>query len=353
MTTRRPNRILPWVPLLSALLLLASPGSTSGVQPMPGESLDAAVQFCQLSDGAAPVDRSWLTVAASGDVTSRAPGADLMAWTPVRRGGRVDSMSHVRSVGRGQATLTRDGDVIVVSPGSELTLPDDSSVMFDVIRQDMGKALYKVKPGRQGRFEVVTPMLVAGVKGTQFSVVVRDGFVAVEVVEGHVQVQSLLNSEDRKDLFAGDLVTLHAEEGRMEMHVEDRGAQMASSRQRRNPEVREIRKETMSLVRELDAEVLALDMELDTLWKERLTESFDDGIDSTVGTVTDTTDGFLDILDERQSQKAVDDVIKILSGGTVTRTSNSGPGSTSSGSGSSGSGSGTSGSGSGTSGTGN
>lgn len=339
MTTRRSNRILPWVPLLSALLLLAAPGSTSGVQPMPGESmgqqLDEAVQFCQMSDSAAPVDRSWLAVAASGDVTSRAPGVELATWTPVRRGGRVDSMSHVRSVGRGQATLTRDGDVIVVSPGSELTLPDDASVQFDVVRQDAGKALYKVKPGRQGRFEVVTPMLVAGVKGTQFSVVVRDGFVAVEVVEGHVEVQSLLNNEDRRDLFAGDLITLHEEDGRMEMHTEDRGAQVEAAR-KRNPEAREIRKETKSLVRDLDSEVLALDRELDTLWKERLSEKLDDTRDTTVGTVTETTDRFLDILDERQSQKAVDDVLKILSGGT--RSSNSGHGSTSSGSGSSGSG---------------
>lgn len=345
MTTRRSNRILPWVPLLSALLLLASPGSTSGVQPMPGESmdqqLDEAVQLCQLSDNPAPVDRSWLAVAASGDVTSRAPNANLAAWTPVRRGGRVDTMSHVRSVGRGQATLTRNGDVIVVSPGSELTLPDDASAQFDVIRQDAGKALYKVKPGRQGRFEVVTPMLVAGVKGTQFSVVVRDGFVAVEVVEGHVEVQSLLDSEDRRDLFAGDLITLHADEGRMEIHTEDRGAAVEPAR-KRNPEAREIRKETKGLVRDLDDEMVDLDRKLDTLWKERLTEKLDEGR-PVVGSVTETADRFLDILDEKQSQKAVDDVIKILCGGTVSR-GNSGHGN--SGHGSSGSGSGSSGSGS-------
>jgi hypothetical protein len=113
------------------------------------------------------IDRGdWMAVSSSGDVTSRAPGADTASWVPVHRGDRVESLSLVKATGRGQATLTRNGDVILVSPGTELTLPE-GDVSGDVIRQDGGKALYKVKPGREGRrFEVVTPMLVAGVKGT-------------------------------------------------------------------------------------------------------------------------------------------------------------------------------------------
>jgi len=338
MTTRRFTGTLPWVPLLAAILLLATPGTTSGVQPDPsdpmGLSVDAAVAFCQFTppSDATSIDRSWTAVAASGDVASRAPGASLTTWVPVRRGGRVESMSHVRAAARGQATLTRDGDVILVSPGSELTLPDDTTERFDVIRQDAGKALYKVKPGRQGRFEVITPMLVAGVKGTQFSVVVREDFVAVEVVEGHVEVQSLLDRNDRRDLFAGDLITMRADEGRMEMHGEDRGARNETEK-KRSHEAREVRKETRDLVKDLVTETMTFD--LDGLWKERMTERLEEKYTGTT-TVTDTADRLLDMLDEKQNQKAVDDVIKILCGGSVIRGNISG-----------GSGSGTSGSGGG------
>ncbi len=315
MMTRRFNRTLPWIPLLSALLLLATPGSTSGVQPMPEGPMTPAmdtVEQCTFpfTQEQAPIDRSfWMAVSSSGDVASRAPGADLASWIPVRRGDKVESLSHVRATGRGQATLTRNGDIILVSPGTELTLPE-GDVSGDVIRQDGGKALYQVKPGREGRFEVVTPMLVAGVKGTQFSVVVREDFVAVEVVEGHVEVQSLLNRGDRADLFAGDLISMRREDGRLEIHGDDRRSQELQSKQR-SMEMKDIRKDTKGLVRGLTRETSNLDV--DALWMERMADQFEEQLPGAGLGMEDMNR----LLEEKQGHKITDDMIKILCGGTV------------------------------------
>ena len=330
MMTRRFNRTLPFVPLVSALILLATPGSTSGVQPMPVDGMTQAVDTVQQCTLPFPqvqtlIDRGyWMAVSSSGDVMSRAPGADTATWVAVRRGDRVESLSLVKATGRGQATLTRNGDVILVSPGAELTLPE-GDVSGDVIRQDGGKALYKVKPGREGRrFEVVTPMLVAGVKGTQFSVVVREDFVAVEVVEGHVEVQSLMNSADRVDLFAGDLVSMRRDDGRLETYGEDRRREDMPSKQRFQ-EVKDIRSDTKDLVSDLADETSVFDV--DTLWQDGMTDSV---IEETLPLdIEDTTRLF----EEKQTTKVTDDLIKILSGGTVSRgtsaTDSSGSGSSS------------------------
>jgi len=314
MMTRRFNRTLPFVPLVSALILLATPGSTSGVQPMPADGMTQAVDAVQQCTFPFPqaqvvIDRGdWMAVSSSGDVTSRAPGANTASWVPVRRGDSVESLSLVKATGRGQATLTRNGDIILVSPGTELTLPE-GDVSGDVIRQDGGKALYKVKPGREGRrFEVVTPMLIAGVKGTQFSVVVREDFVAVEVVEGHVEIQSLMNSADRVDLFAGDLVSMRRDDGRLETYGEDRRREDMPSKQRFQ-EVKDLRSDTKDLVSDLADETAVFDA--DVLWEDGMTDGI---IEETLSLdIEDTTRLF----EEKQTQKITDDVIKILSGGTI------------------------------------
>ncbi len=240
-------------------------------QPAPGVEAPPDPPAEGQAAAPAPVP-AWVAVAASGKVTRREAGTEPDAWSKVRRGDLLAPLTHVRSEDRGRATLTRDGDIILVSPGSMVTLPDGRNGAPDTIRQTSGRALYQVEPGREGRFEVVTPLLVAGVKGTQFSVIVRDGFTAVEVVEGHVEVQSLLDREDRRDLFAGDVLTLDARERRMDVFQEDRQETRSfdTARERREFEVRE---ETKRLSRDLSMEKSMFDFE--SLWKERMADQFE------------------------------------------------------------------------------
>jgi ferric-dicitrate binding protein FerR (iron transport regulator) len=155
----------------------------------------------------APVPAWWKAVAASGPVETR-PGAFEEGWAPVRRGDRLDPLYLVRTGHRGRATLTRNGDILMVDPESQVELPpltgDESSVV-----QSSGSVIYEVDR-RDGRdFQVVTPYLVAGVKGTIFMVTVTDTYASVTVEEGLVEVTALATGESL-DVGAGESVHLDA-----------------------------------------------------------------------------------------------------------------------------------------------
>ena len=225
----RPHRDHGLTLLMLALLMSGATVMTAGE---PATETKAS-QYLQPSD-------LWTAVSASGMVESRSHEMPVDEWIRLGRGDHLFPLSFVRTADRGRTTLTRRGDIIIVSPDTEVILPR-GDLSADVIRQNSGKALYKVEPGREGRFEVVTPFLVAGVKGTQFSVQVEEDFVAVDVVEGHVEVMSLM-SQGRVDLFEGHMVIM-GPDGHFELHRED-------TRDRHEEKARKIRKETRSLARE-------------------------------------------------------------------------------------------------------
>ncbi|HKY31865.1 MAG TPA: FecR family protein [Candidatus Polarisedimenticolia bacterium] len=160
----------------------------------------------------------WKMVAASGKVETRLPAAALDTWRAVRRGDRVAPLTHLRTQQRAHATLTRRGDLILVDAGSEIVVPETAPGEGTSVLQRTGNALYKVAPRRQGeRFEVRTPYLVAGVKGTRFSVHVGEGSAAVSVLEGVVEVTSTLTGESI-DLTAGQSVLVEERGTRLELH---------------------------------------------------------------------------------------------------------------------------------------
>jgi ferric-dicitrate binding protein FerR (iron transport regulator) len=163
-----------------------------------------------------PLPDWWKAVAASGPVDTR-PGAIEEAWTPVRRGDRLDPRNLVRTGRRGRATLTRNGDILMVDPDSQVELPPFVGSESSVV-QSSGSVIYEVDR-RQGRsFRVVTPYLVAGVKGTVFMVTVTDSYASVTVEDGLVEVTSLATGESL-DVGAGESVQLDAEADAEMEHV--------------------------------------------------------------------------------------------------------------------------------------
>jgi len=241
------------------------------------------------SDTAAPA--LWKTVAASGDVEARPASAHEEAWQPLRRGDELAPRSQVRAFQRARATLTRQGDVILVSPGSDLVLPEKDSPVT-VIEQSSGKALYKVAPRYgMGGFQVHTPYLIAGVKGTQFSVMIRDGSTAVSVLEGHVEVHSVLTGE-REDLFAGEIAIVSHEEGGLILHRESSGSPRGEAR-KEDPQVAQVRKETERMSDRVDADLdLGTGSETGTSVWEDLSGAVD--LPTTRETNTDPTKGSSD-----------------------------------------------------------
>jgi hypothetical protein len=149
----------------------------------------------------------WKAVAASGPVETR-PGTIEEAWTAVRRGDRLEPLNLVRTGRRGRATLTRHGDILMVDPDSQVELPPLTGNESSVV-QSSGSVIYEVDRRQGQSFQVVTPYLVAGVKGTVFMVTVSDSHASVTVEEGFVEVTSLATGETL-DVGAGESVHLDA-----------------------------------------------------------------------------------------------------------------------------------------------
>jgi hypothetical protein len=170
----------------------------------------------EMSAASAP----WKTIATKGRVESRPPVQAAQAWASLSRGSEVASLSHVRTFDRARATLTRNGDLILVAAGSEVVLPEQQPDGTTVVLQQSGHAIYKVAPRTGGgRFEVQTPFLVAGVKGTRFSVILEKDRAAVSVLEGVVEVRSSITGETI-DLTAGMVAVVGSGLDRMETYDE-------------------------------------------------------------------------------------------------------------------------------------
>jgi hypothetical protein len=210
-----------------ALVLLAAWTAGSGtILAAPAEKV--------LADPV-PLPEWWKAVAASGPVETR-PGMIEQAWAPVRRGDLLDPRDLVRTGRRGRATLTRHGDILMVDPDSQVELPPLTGEQKSVV-QSSGSVIYEVDR-RDGRsFQVVTPYLVAGVKGTVFMVTVSDSHASVTVEEGLVEVTSLATGETL-DVGAGESVHLDAMNDAEMEHVTlltegDRSADPASKEARK------------------------------------------------------------------------------------------------------------------------
>ncbi len=162
----------------------------------------------------AKTDQSaWKAVSSSGKVQARGP-ADS-DWQKVSRGARLEPGTLVRTGRTGRTTLTRDSSIVIVDPESEIELDAAGNATLETtIRQNRGRVLYEVDRRQTPHFEVVTPYLVAGVKGTTFDVDVSKRSASVGVERGSVEVTN--NFGERMALEAGDSAFQNREEERME-----------------------------------------------------------------------------------------------------------------------------------------
>ncbi len=159
----------------------------------------------------------WMAVAASGSVQARTAIDVEAVWRDVSRGDELLSETHVKTGRKGRATLTRSSSLLLVAPDSEVELPADGySEMETSVIQTSGSVLYEVDGRANPHFEVVTPYLVAGVKGTSFLVTVNEKYTSVTVRKGLVEISNP-DSGETFDLRPGESVIRHRDDPEMEL----------------------------------------------------------------------------------------------------------------------------------------
>jgi len=101
----------------------------------------------------------------------------------------------------GSAILARGEDIIVVYENSTIEVPPPAEGNAETeIVQSTGSAYYAVDPRPEPHFEVQTPHLIVGVKGTQFAL--SENGAALAVVEGLVNAGDTASGA-RSDVPAG------------------------------------------------------------------------------------------------------------------------------------------------------
>ncbi|HEX7126812.1 MAG TPA: FecR family protein [Thermodesulfobacteriota bacterium] len=144
-----------------------------------------------------------LTVAV-GTVEVREPGAS--DWEAVSAGHEIAAGAMVRTGAGSKAEVTHAVGVIRLFQHTVLRLPAERIGETTVVRRPellVGQSLFDVIPSRIGAFvsrvstharslfEVVTPHVVSGVKGTRFAVIEIGGRTVVAVYEGKVEASDL------------------------------------------------------------------------------------------------------------------------------------------------------------------
>lgn len=187
-------------------------------------ALAAAPALARPASGAfgnAPAVTPWKAVAASGPVQARSATLPDAPWRAVGRGDELTPLTLVETGRKGRVTLTRSASLLVIDPDSRVELPGESYGELETsVVQTRGSVLYEVDRRSNPHFEVVTPYLVAGVKGTAFLVTVNERYAAVTVQRGRVEITDP-GTGDSLMLGPGESVLRHHDEVEMDL-VRDR-----------------------------------------------------------------------------------------------------------------------------------
>ena len=160
----------------------------------------------------------WTVISVEGAVSAAAtPNAPLQ---PITQGQSIVATAMIVTGIDGRALLDRAGDRIEITPGSRLQFEPQASTTS--VLQRAGRAIYDIVTGGKPRFDVRTPFLVAGVKGTVFSVTVTTGGASVSVSEGVVGVSPPTpGGFDAADVGAGSSAAVSVDAGSLSITVED------------------------------------------------------------------------------------------------------------------------------------
>ncbi len=132
-------------------------------------------------------ENRWAAVAISGDTALWRRGTK--PWQPLSVGEVLEPDTQLMSGSSGVVMLERGADLMVVAENTEIEIPAmPAQKGLTRIINSIGTLLLRVDKKPDRKFRVITPFLVATVKGTEFDVTVEGEGASVSVTEGTVGV---------------------------------------------------------------------------------------------------------------------------------------------------------------------
>jgi hypothetical protein len=201
----RPRAFLPEQFGRAAACRRAAARATLGVLFLSGvlAAFPADAEDTSLSASSAPVDLevldtsrppvggNWVVLAASEDASWREQVDD--GWRHFQRGQVLMPGSEIETGPDGEVLLALGGDQVRVAPSTRLMLPRFEGDRR--LRQERGRLRVDVEPLPGRAFEVSTPLLSLGIKGTSFETAVSQERDTVVVLQGEVEVRPVGRDE--------------------------------------------------------------------------------------------------------------------------------------------------------------
>lgn len=153
--------------------------------------------------------REWVVVRAEGTVEYKRNDS---RWRTLRRGATVVPGYEIRTGPDGKILLSRGSETITIEPESMLEFLPQGGNSVTRIFQNIGGAIFNIKERNRRHFEVLTPNIVAAVKGTEFSIRTDSNGATLSVMNGTVGVTNK-HSGKSVDVSAGQFAMIVANGG--------------------------------------------------------------------------------------------------------------------------------------------
>jgi len=153
--------------------------------------------------------QEWVAVQVEGSVEFKRGGP---AWSPLRRGDTVIPGYEIRTGPNAKVLLSRGPETITVEPESTLEFLPPGNGSVTRIFQKLGGAIFNIKKRNRKHFEVLTPHLVATVKGTEFSIKIDANGGTLNVINGSVGVTNKKSGKS-VDVSAGQFAMVSGNSG--------------------------------------------------------------------------------------------------------------------------------------------
>ena len=149
----------------------------------------------------------WVVQKVTGNVVFTTQGARALALEPARVLKRGDV---VQTGANGRVRLVRTSESVFIGPNTLASIAKRPTPgMRTTVLLQRGSSDFQIQKRSKAHFSVETPYLVAIVKGTTFKVNVGARSARVSVIEGRVQVKSLI-SGNYTDIVAGQTATVNS-----------------------------------------------------------------------------------------------------------------------------------------------
>ncbi|WP_269468144.1 FecR domain-containing protein [Devosia ureilytica] len=109
-------------------------------------------------------------------------------WAPLERGDVVSDASYVKTLGNGRVEFTRGDEKVEMAGHTMIQIIDGTRSKFTNVHQHYGTVTVEAEKRNVNHFAVVTPLVAAIVKGTQFVVQIGSAGASVSVDRGTVGV---------------------------------------------------------------------------------------------------------------------------------------------------------------------